>query len=86
MIWRVPGLDPDAQNRPATHQHEIQVEQCGFVSSTACLSYFQVIVVSSQKEGGSGVFWAGEARPKHPTPRFIEKTLIVFVYVDLPPF
>jgi hypothetical protein len=29
--------------------------------------------VSSQKEGGSGVFWAGFARPKHPAPRFIEK-------------
>jgi putative ABC transport system ATP-binding protein len=29
--------------------------------------------VSSQKEGGSGVLWTGNARPQHPTPRFIEK-------------
>jgi hypothetical protein len=30
---------------------------------------------SSQKEGGSGVFWASVACPKHPTHRFIEKLL-----------
>jgi len=29
-------------------------------------------VVSSQKEGGSGVLWTGVARPQHPTPQFIE--------------
>jgi hypothetical protein len=29
--------------------------------------------VSSQKEGESGMLWASEARPQHPTPRFIEK-------------
>jgi hypothetical protein len=35
--------------------------------------YLKGANVSSQKEWGSGVLWAGAARPQHPTPRFIER-------------
>ena len=37
------------------------------------------LLVSSQIVGESGVFFAGEARTKHPTPHFIEKLLFIRV-------
>jgi hypothetical protein len=37
-------------------------------------------IVASQKEGGSGVVWAGEARPHHPTRLSIGKIRIIFNY------
>ncbi len=49
--------------------HEEHEERGEKIDAPLCLWW-----VSSQKDGGSGVFRTGCTRPKHPTPRFIEKT------------
>jgi hypothetical protein len=36
-------------------------------------------LVTSQKDGGSGVLWTGHARPQHPTPRIIEKDTKIII-------
>ncbi|MCL5612056.1 MAG: hypothetical protein M1485_05810, partial [Chloroflexi bacterium] len=64
--WGVLGEAQPAQNTPhpaLLKRYQTKMKKC---IGSKINPYCDVLTASSQKEGGSGVFWAGHSPPKTP--------------------